>query len=76
MRDTASDNRVRRHPEETVAKPVPEDRRDPAWPQLPDGEHPVTELTTDVQGNLSPFGEIEFPLDDVPYIHPHTEVNR
>ena len=46
-----------------------EDRRDPAWPQLPDGEHPVTELTSDVQGNLSPFGELQFPLDEVPYTH-------
>jgi len=76
IRDTASDNHYRRHPEETVAKPVPEDRRDPAWPQLPDGEHPVTEFTCEVQGNLSPFGETEFPLDHIPYIHPHTEVNR
>jgi hypothetical protein len=62
--------------EETVAKPVPEDRKDPAWPQLPDGEHPVTELTTAVQGSLSPFGEIEFPLEEVPYVHPVTRVNR
>jgi hypothetical protein len=76
VRDTARNPPRDDIPEETVAKPVPEDRRDPAWPQLPDGEHPVTELTTDVQGNLSPFGEIEFPLDDVPYTHPHTEVNR
>ncbi|MDT7579544.1 MAG: hypothetical protein QOK35_808 [Pseudonocardiales bacterium] len=56
-----------------MAKPIPEDRRDPAWP---DGDHPVTELTSDVQGNLSPFGEIQFPLDEVPYEHPVTEVNR
>ena len=47
-----------------------------AWPELPDGEHPVTELTTDVQGPLSPFGEMEFPLPEVPYVHPHTVVNR
>ena len=47
-----------------MAKPVPEDRRDPAWPHLPDGEHPVTEFTCEVQGNLSPFGELEFPLDE------------
>jgi hypothetical protein len=59
-----------------VAKPIPEDRRDPAWPVLPEGEHPVSELTSDVQGNPSPFGEIEFPLDNVPYQHPVTEVNR
>ncbi len=62
--------------EDTVAKPLPEDHRDPGWPQLPDGEHPVTELTSDVQGNLSPFGETEFPLAEVPYVHPTTEVNR
>ena len=36
----------------------------------------LTVLATDVQGNLSPFGEIQFPLDEVPYTHPHTEVNR
>ena len=35
---------------------------DPTWPETPDGEHPVTELSTDRQGSLSPFGEIEFPL--------------
>lgn len=51
-------------------------RIDPSWPQLPDGEHPVTELTTDVQGSLSPFGDIEFPLESVPYEHPVTEINR
>jgi hypothetical protein len=36
----------------------------------------VTELTAEVQGSLSPFGEVEFPLDDVPYVHPSTQVNR
>ena len=59
-----------------MAKPVPEDRRDPTWPDLPEGEHPVSELTSDVQGSLSPFGELEFPLDQVPYVHPITEINR
>ena len=39
---------------------------DPTWPDLPDGEHPVTELSTHVQGALSPFGEVEFPLPQVP----------
>ncbi len=62
--------------EDTVAKPLPEDHRDPGWPQLPNDEHPVTELMSDVQGNLSPFGDMEFPLADVPYVHPSTEVNR
>jgi hypothetical protein len=59
-----------------VAKSIPEDRRDPAWPELPDGEHPVSELASPVQGNLSPFGDVEFPLEEVPYVHPHTVVNR
>ena len=59
-----------------MAKPIPEDRIDPTWPQLPEGEHPVTELTTDVQGSLSPFGDLQFPVDDLPYVHPVTEVNR
>jgi hypothetical protein len=59
-----------------VAKRNPEDRIDPTWPQLPEGEHPVSELTSDVQGSLSPFGELQFPLDEVPYVHPTTEVNR
>lgn len=49
---------------------------DPTWPELPDGQHPVTELNTDVQGALSPFGEVEFPLKSVPYEHPVTIINR
>ena len=49
---------------------------DPTWPELPDGQHPVTELSTDVQGALSPFGELEFPLKSVPYVHPTTVINR
>jgi hypothetical protein len=59
-----------------VAKHVPEDRIDPTWPKLPEGEIPLTELTAEMQGSLSPFGELEFPLDEVPYVHPTTEVNR
>ncbi|WP_031464705.1 hypothetical protein [Sciscionella sediminilitoris] len=46
---------------------------DPAWPQG-DG-HPVTELAADRQGSLSPFGEVTFPVDDLPYVHPETEIN-
>ncbi|WP_395728231.1 hypothetical protein [Nakamurella sp.] len=49
---------------------------DPTWPELPDGEHPLTELSTDVQGALSPFGDVEFPLTKVPYTHPTTVINR
>ena len=59
-----------------MTKSIPEDRRDPAWPELPDGEHPVSELAAPVQGSLSPFGDTEFPLPEVPYVHPHTVVNR
>ncbi len=51
-------------------------RIDPTWPDLPDGEHPVTELASPLQGSLSPFGDVEFPLDEVPYVHPVTEINR
>lgn len=59
-----------------MAKPVKPGRIDPTWPELPAGEHPVTELTADVQGSLSPFGEVEFPLPEVPYVHPDTEINK
>ncbi|AEA27857.1 hypothetical protein ACFQ34_23335 [Pseudonocardia benzenivorans] len=59
-----------------MANPSRPARIDPNWPQLADGEHPVTELLGDVQGSLSPFGDIEFPLDSVPYTHPVTEINK
>ena len=52
------------------------ERIDPAWPKVPDGEHPVTELAADRQGALSPFGDLTFPLDSVPYVHPETEINK
>ncbi len=62
--------------EVTVANPDSSGRVDPSWPDLPDGEHPVSELAAPVQGSLSPFGELEFPLPEVPYVHPVTEINR
>lgn len=55
------------------------DRVDPHWPG---GEgrhdHPVTELSSDRQGSLSPFGELTFPVpaEQLPYEHPRTVVNR
>lgn len=51
---------------------------DPTWPELPDGAHPVSEFNADRQGALSPFGDLEFPLDPskVPYRHPTTVINR
>ncbi|HEY2206394.1 MAG TPA: hypothetical protein VGH99_18160 [Pseudonocardia sp.] len=62
--------------EETVAKPAGNDHIDPSWPELPDGDHAVSELASPVQGSMSPFGDLEFPLDSVPYVHPVTEINR
>ena len=53
-------------------------RVDPHWPEGPDGAHPVTELTSDLQGALSPFGTVTFPLpvEDLGYTHPVTEINK
>ncbi|MBF6134015.1 hypothetical protein IU501_13525 [Nocardia otitidiscaviarum] len=52
---------------------------DNGWPEVPSGEHAVTELSSTRSGNLSPYGEdTEFPLpvDQLPYVHPHTVINR
>jgi hypothetical protein len=65
---------INRHQEDTVAERTR--RIDPTWPDLPDGAHPVTELAAPLQGSLSPFGDVEFPLDEVPYVHPVTEINK
>ncbi len=54
-------------------------RHDSGWPELPEGEHAVTELSSARSGGLSPFGEvIELPLpaEDLPYLHPITVPNR
>lgn len=51
-------------------------RIDPTWPQESDGGQPVTELLSDAQGALSPFGTTTFPLEKVPYEHPETEINK
>ncbi|GAA2810075.1 hypothetical protein [Saccharopolyspora taberi] len=61
-----------------MAGKTKKDRIDPAWPKVADGEHPVTELLTDKQGALSPFGDTSFPLaaDAVPYSHPVTKINK
>ncbi|MDR7301528.1 hypothetical protein [Haloactinomyces albus] len=55
------------------------ERIDPAWPQVGEADDaPVSELVTDRQGAMSPFGDITFPLaeDSVPYVHPETRVNK
>ncbi|WP_113694742.1 hypothetical protein [Amycolatopsis albispora] len=49
---------------------------DPTWPHVAEGEHPVSELAADRQGALSPFGDVTFPLDSVPYVHPETKINK
>lgn len=61
-----------------MAKANDSDRIDPTWPSLSEDDHPVTELASPIQGALSPFGEVTFPLpeDQLPYEHPHTEINR
>jgi hypothetical protein len=59
-----------------VAKSVSPDRLDPTWPEIPGEAHPVSELVADMQGSLSPFGDVEFPQESVPYVHPVTEINR
>lgn len=60
-----------------MVKQVRTERTDPAWPDL-DGAPPVSELASSVQGALSPFGDVTFPLppEDLPYQHPVTEINR
>lgn len=50
-------------------------RIDPTWPEAPDGDHPVSEVASGMQGALSPFGDTTFPLESVPYEHPETEIN-
>ena len=59
-----------------MADPAQDNKIDPTWPKLPDGEHPVSELAAPTQGSLSPFGDLDFPLDTIPYEHPSTEINR
>lgn len=49
---------------------------DNGWPAHVDGEHAVSELAADRTGALSPFGDIEFPVESVPYVHPVTVINK
>ncbi len=59
-----------------MAKRDPKDRIDPSWPSQSEEDHPVSELASPLQGALSPFGELEFPVESVPYEHPRTERNK
>lgn len=57
-----------------MAKEVERNKNiDPAWPDV-EG-HPVTEFTADRQGSLSPFGDVVFPVENTPYVHPETKIN-
>ncbi|HEY0640812.1 MAG TPA: hypothetical protein VGD67_24535 [Pseudonocardiaceae bacterium] len=60
-----------------MVKQVRTERTDPAWPDH-DGAAPVTELHSPLQGALSPFGDVEFPLpaEELPYRHPVTRINK
>ena len=59
-----------------MAKGKREELIDPTWPSRSEEDHPVSELASPVQGALSPFGEVDFPHAEVPYVHPVTEINR
>ena len=51
---------------------------DNGWPTTDPDDHAVSELATDRTGALSPYGDLVFPLpaDELPYLHPVTEINR
>lgn len=52
---------------------------DAGWPSdIPEGQHAVTELVASSAGALSPYGDLELPLDPstLSYVHPHTVINR
>jgi len=51
---------------------------DNGWPTTDPEDHAVSELATDRTGALSPYGDIVFPLpaEELPYLHPVTEINR
>ena len=51
---------------------------DNGWPTTNPDDHAVSELATDRVGALSPFGDVIFPLpaDELPYVHPVTDVSR
>ena len=59
-----------------MAKAGRNDRVDPHWPDPSEVEHPVSEIMADRQGALSPYGDLTFPLPDVGYVHPVTEIAK
>lgn len=60
-----------------MGKVTKSDRVDPHWKADDEnGHHPVSELVADRQGALSPYGDLTFPLETVPYQHPVTKINK
>lgn len=51
---------------------------DAGWVELADGKPAVTELISQTAGGSSPWGDIRVPVpaDELPYVHPHTVINR
>ena len=52
---------------------------EPTWGQSEDGGPPLTELTSEAAGALSPFGEdhsFPLPLNSIRYAHPTDKPNR
>ncbi|SOE00878.1 hypothetical protein [Blastococcus haudaquaticus] len=52
---------------------------EPTWGQSDDGGPPLTELTSESAGPLSPFGEdhsFPLPVESLRYAHPTDKPNR
>ncbi|MCQ4612939.1 hypothetical protein [Corynebacterium sp. CCUG 51687] len=55
-------------------------RANPAWPSnTPGNGSPVTELSSQLTGASSPFGDelvLPLPAEEIGYVHPTTRINR
>ncbi len=52
---------------------------DPGWPtDLPEGQHAMTEIVATLAGAMSPYGDVDFPVDPstLNYVHPTTVINK
>lgn len=59
-----------------MAKKSKPEHIDPSWPDVHEDESAVSEFVADKAGALSPFGDVTLPLDEIPYVHPVTRVNK
>jgi len=59
-----------------AAERDPMDRLGPDGPSRSEEDHPVSEFANPLRGALSPFGEMGFPVESVPYDHLKTERNE